>query len=107
MLAPSLNQASLMLRQFRVDVIVAFGSGAEDLRPLSKLRTPLIVVTGEQTAVSGVKCAAFISDRLDCAGMAAIVMRVMKGERGIHAAHEPAPPHAEAAAYETDHSRRR
>ena len=105
MLAPSVDQASLMLRHFRVDAIVALRSRAEDLRALSKFRTPLILV-GDSGCVGDLKCAAFASEHLDSTELGQVVMRVINGERGIHAGREPATRHAEAAAYETDHSRR-
>jgi hypothetical protein len=106
MLAPSVDQASLMLRHFRVDAIVALRSRAEDLRALSKFRTPLILVGGDSGSVGDLKCA-FASEHLDSTELGQVVMRVINGHRRIFAGREPAKPHAAAAAYETDHSRRR
>jgi DNA-binding LacI/PurR family transcriptional regulator len=106
MLAPTADQAAEMLRQFRVDAIVAFAARAEELRALAKFRTPVVLVGAAPQPSGEAKCAAFASDRLDSPELARIVMRVLEGERGINAGCGPLA-HADAAAYEADHSRRR
>lgn len=103
MLAPTVDQACVMLRHFRVDAIVTFCARAEEVRALAKFRTPVMLVAATPQPESDAKCAAFACDRLDSGRMAGIVTRVLDGERGIHARCEPGA-HVEAASYETDHS---
>jgi hypothetical protein len=89
MLAPTVDQACLMLRHFRVDAIVAVCARPEQVRALAKFRTPVVLVAGEPQPEGDARCAAFACDRLDSAHVAGIVTRVLGGERGIHAACEP------------------
>jgi hypothetical protein len=107
MLAPSVDQACLMLRHFRVDAIVTYRSRADELRALAKFRTPLVLVSADAVPVSAVKCAAVASASLGSVQMAQIVMGVINSERAIRDGRTVAPRFDQGAHYGTQHPRRR
>jgi hypothetical protein len=84
MLAPSVDQARLMLREFRVDAIVSFFAGPDDAAALMRFRTPLVLVGADPMPGRGVDCAAFVSEHVDTSILPRILTRVVKGERGIY-----------------------
>jgi hypothetical protein len=84
MVAPSVDQARLMLREFRVDAIVSFFAGGDDVAALTRFRTPVVLIGTEPMPAFAVECAAFVSEHLDLSGLPRILARVVKGERGIY-----------------------
>ena len=83
MVAPSVDQARLMLREFRVDAIVSFFAGAEEVAALARLRMPVVLVGPDPMPAFAVECAAFVSEHLDMSAVPRILARVVRGERGI------------------------
>jgi hypothetical protein len=84
LVAPSVDQARLMLQQFRVDAILSVFPDPEDLKALARLRTPLVFVGRDPAPAFAVNCAAFVSDGVDVSAIPRIVARVINGERGIY-----------------------
>jgi hypothetical protein len=84
MVAPSVDQARLMLREFRVDAIVSFFAGAEEVTTLTRFRTPLVLVGADPMPAYALECAAFVSEHLDISLLPHILARVVTGERGIY-----------------------
>jgi hypothetical protein len=84
MVAPSVDQARLMLREFRVDVIVSFIARPEDLAALVRFRTPVVLVAADPMPGFALECAAFVSERVDIAILPRVLARVVSGERGIY-----------------------
>lgn len=84
MVAPSVDQARLMLREFRVDAIVSFFAGPEEVAALTRLRAPVVLVGSDPMPAFAVECAAFVSEHVDISVLPRILARVVKGERGIY-----------------------
>jgi hypothetical protein len=84
LVAPTVDQARLMLQQFRVDAILSLFLEPEDLKALSRLRTPLVLVGADPGPASTVNCAAFVSEDVDLSAIPRILARVVNGERGIY-----------------------
>ena len=84
MVAPSVDRARLMLREFRVDVIVSFLASPEEVTALLRFRTPVVSVASDPMPGFALECAAFVSEHLDIAVLPRILARVVSGERGIY-----------------------
>jgi hypothetical protein len=84
MVAPSFDEARLMLRNFRVDAIIAFVTHADDLKRVSTFRAPLVVVGDHGLPLDEVNCAAYIAPRSAASMMPRVLERVISGERGIY-----------------------
>jgi hypothetical protein len=83
MVAPSVDQARLMLREFRVDAIISFFAGADEAAALTRFRTPVVLVGADPMPAFALECAAFVSD-LDISLLPRVLARVVNGERGIY-----------------------
>ena len=84
MVAPSVDQARLMLREFRVDVIVSFFAAADEITTLTRFRTPVVLIGRDPMPAFAVDCAAFVSEHLDMSVLPRVLARVATGERGIY-----------------------
>jgi DNA-binding LacI/PurR family transcriptional regulator len=84
LVAPSVDQARLMLQQFRVDAILILFPHPEDVKALAGLRTPLVLVGADPGPAFAVNCAAFVSKGVGLSAIPRIVARVINGGRGIY-----------------------
>ena len=84
MVAPSVDEARLMLRNFRVDAIITFVTHADDLKRLSTFRAPLVVIGDHALPLDDVNCAACMASWSAASMLTRVLERVISGERGIY-----------------------
>lgn len=83
MVTASPAQARRMLEHFRVDAIVCVGTTAEGIASLSDMETPVVLIGPDPSVAAGAGCAAFLSESLELSRVAAVLRRVLMGERRI------------------------
>jgi hypothetical protein len=88
MLAPDAEQATRLLRNFRVDVVICLHLSARDIRKLAECASTL-VIGGPETEAWTAGAAGFVNGDMEAGAAAEVAWQVARGERGVRAT-----PHA-------------